>query len=166
MNRVMMVSTLWNRVPPEEVARNQAGGHAPLRKAHTPGGRRVDLFSYIINGSAALLIPAIQEQTGMGFDSWWMRGALSVWLSSLVFVALRKPLVFHQRGLRMILISTVLFICGIINFELQQVYTLLPAIIDIGMILASQDIPEDRTNPIIPYQTQDIVNGSSGSPAA
>jgi len=65
----------------------------------------------------------------------------------------------------MILISTVLFICGVINFSLKQVYTLLPAIIDIGIILASQDIPDDERTPLLPRQAQD-VNQVSGRPQA
>jgi len=72
MSRLMMVSTLWNRVPPAEAAGDQP--NPPLPRTAVPNARRLDLLLYIINGSAALLIPAIQEQTGMGFDSWWMRG--------------------------------------------------------------------------------------------
>ncbi|KAH9209689.1 hypothetical protein DL95DRAFT_413656 [Leptodontidium sp. 2 PMI_412] len=124
----------------------------PVPSQH-PG--RLDLFLYISHAIFALVIPAIQENTGMGFDSWWMRGALLGWIFSLLFIAMEKPTMFHLRGLRMMIIVGILIICGIVSFGLKQTYVVLPVIIDVGIVLACQDLPEDNSL-LLPRQAQDL----------
>lgn len=57
----------------------------------------------------------------------------------------------------MVLIAVLLFILGIVNFDRKQMYSLLPAIIDIGIILGCQDITDDAL--LLPRQTQDLIRG-------
>ncbi|KAG4431982.1 hypothetical protein IFR05_012533 [Cadophora sp. M221] len=92
---------------------------------------RLDLALYIVNANFALLIPAIQENT-----------------------------VANRRGLRKIIIMGILIICGIVSFGLKQTYVVLPVIIDIGLVLACQDLPDDNNNlHLLPRQTQDLNRG-------
>lgn len=79
----MAISSIWNPRPPNEVhpVTNPAATAAIHPAFETRASEmiafkppRFDLFLYMTNGSCALLIPAIQDQTGMGFNSWWMRG--------------------------------------------------------------------------------------------
>ena len=64
---------------PPSAARPERIPARPAFDTHSKGGPelkewKLELVLYFINGACALLIPAIQDEAGMGFDSWWMRG--------------------------------------------------------------------------------------------